>query len=162
MKTYSGIPVLFDHIKDEPNVFSDLERLFHSSLHSPFNEEKDMNSNIHCQEHDNFFKVSLDVPGIDPKTINIKIQDDSLLISSSEEKTENKEDEHTYQKRSLKTSIALPLNVNRSSIEANCENGVLELVLPKKTQDKAISISVQSDSSKRFIENIKKRFTKKH
>ena len=152
MKSYNNIPT----------SLGDFERFFYPSFDSFFHDEKGMNSNIHCQEHDNFFKVSLDVPGIDPKAINIKIQDDNLLISSSEEKTKNKENEHTYQKRSLNTSIALPLNVDRSSIEANCENGVLELVLLKKTQSTAINVSIQSDSSKRFMENIKKRLTKKH
>lgn len=159
MRFYNNMPATL--AKERKNLFGDLERLFYPSFGSTFSQkEQDSWGSINCQENDDFYKLSLDVPGIDPKTINIKIQSDSLIISTKEEKREHGKEHEAYRKRSLDTSIALPFTIDRNSIEANCENGVLELILPKKAQAKTVDVPVQINSTGRFMENIKKRFTK--
>ena len=87
------------------------------------------------------FKVSLAVPGLTKEDFKIDVEDEMITISA--EKEENKEqNEEQYTRReynfsSFTRSFSLPPNVKQDAIEAKYENGVLNLVLPKREADKA-------------------------
>lgn len=88
-------------------------------------------------ENDSEFKLELAAPGFDKKDFKVEIQDGMLNISaekeqSSEEKKENyRKKEFSYS--SIRRSFALPENVKDETIDAKYENGILKVILPKKT-----------------------------
>ena len=148
------VPVARNHwLKD---FFDDDVRSFlthptegHSWLsHTPYNVE----------ETDQYHRLSLDVPGIDPKNIQVKVKENILSVSAKEDTT----DKNTKRQRTLDTSFSLPAYVDASKIEANIENGVMDIVLPKKKESQVKEISVQGGSATGFLDKVKKQLTKNH
>jgi len=76
------------------------------------------------------------LPGYPKESIDIKVVNDSLLISA--EKNEViEEDTDTYHRRErsvgkVKRTIPLPQNTNQDDIKASFENGVLKVTIPKR------------------------------
>ncbi len=133
---------------------SDFEDVFNPLFAQPFSF-KDKDCPYDISESDEFYRLTLDVPGIDPKHIQIKTQENNIYISATENK-ENKTKRHRY---NLNTSFSLPHHIDLSQIEANVENGVLDIILPKKKTSQLKKIPVQSHPSHGFLEKIKKQFT---
>ena len=117
-----------------------------------------LEDNFDLQETDDYFLLTLDVPGIDPKNIQLKVQENTLSLTAKEEDKKENSSGFKKQSRSLNQSFSLPASVNLERIEANCENGVLEVIFPKKKSVKPRSIAVQSQPS--FMEKIKKQLNK--
>ncbi|HRO09348.1 MAG TPA: Hsp20/alpha crystallin family protein [Saprospiraceae bacterium] len=92
---------------------------------------------------DNNDHVTLEVaaPGMDKKDFNISLDKDQLTISvekeaNSEEKEEGKWTRKEFSYSSFKRSFHLGEDIRTDSIEANYENGILKLILPKKEASK--------------------------
>ena len=66
------------------------------------------------------------------------MNEDILTISSEIKKEENVQEENYSRKEfsysSFKRSFTLPETVNEEKIEASYENGILNLILPKKEE----------------------------
>jgi HSP20 family protein len=96
---------------------------------------------------DNAF-VTAEVPGVEPKDIDIALVGGTLTISGSrfmedlEDNTRYHRQERNYGKFSR--SIQLPFNVNASKVEANFKDGILSITLPKAEEDKPRKISVKT------------------
>ena len=152
MKTYNyRTPVKW------PSLWlSDLEELLPSSLE----DQKFFHSPVpyDVQETNEYYRLHLDVPGVDPKNISVKVQEQTLSVSADE----NKEAKDWRQNRTFKTSFSLPTYIDSEKISANVENGVMDIILPKKQTAQIKEIPVQSHSSQGFIEKVKKQFNKAH
>ncbi|MBA4301885.1 HSP20 family protein [Algoriphagus alkaliphilus] len=88
-------------------------------------------------ENDNSFKLELAVPGFEKKDFKVEIQD-GMLIISGEKEHKSEEEKENYRKKefsysSIRRSFALPEHVKEDQIDAKYENGILNIVLPKKT-----------------------------
>ncbi|GJQ48640.1 MAG: Hsp20/alpha crystallin family protein [Candidatus Kuenenia stuttgartiensis] len=102
---------------------------------------------IDLSETDDNIVVKAEIPGIDPKEVNISIQDNNLIIKG--EKKEEKEEkgknyyrmERSYGRFSR--SVELPASVDMDKVNAECKNGVLEITLPKKEEVRPKQISVK-------------------
>lgn len=86
-------------------------------------------------ENGKSYSVKMELPGIDPEKIEIKLSNGTLTVSGEkeEEKDEEGEDYHLSERSwgSFRRSIRLPDDVDRDAIEATCANGVLTVRLPK-------------------------------
>ena len=97
-------------------------------------------------------QVKAEVPGIDPKDIDISIVGNALTIKGA--KTEEKEEKgKTWYRRermggSFLRTIPLPVNVDAEHVEAIDEDGVLKITLPKLEQEKAKFIPVKGKKHK--------------
>jgi HSP20 family protein len=93
-------------------------------------------------------QVKAELPGIDPKQLEISITGNTLTIRG--EKTEEKEEKgKTWHHRerssgSFVRSITLPLKVDAEHVEAVDEHGVLTITLPKLEPEKAKRIEVKA------------------
>src|SRR5574337_90059 len=91
--------------------------------------------------------VKAEIPGIDPKEVDISIQGDTLLIKGEkkEEKEEKGKNYYRMERRygSFSRSIDLPTSVDTNKVTAECKNGVLEITLQKKEEVKPKQISVK-------------------
>jgi HSP20 family protein len=91
--------------------------------------------------------VKLEVPGVDPKDIEISVSGDALNVQG--EKREEKEEkgrtfhrvERTY--GAFRRSITLPQPVKADRVEAESKDGILTITLPKTPEAMPKRISVK-------------------
>ena len=106
---------------------------------------------LDIHETDTAYEVSVPLPGVNPDDINVRMQNGTLTISGElpQPKVEDNRkvvvQERYYGKFSR--SVSLPQIVDTGKVEANYENGVLNLTLPKlpEAQPKQISIKVNGN-----------------
>ena len=90
--------------------------------------------------------VKADLPDIDPKDLDIRVENNILTIRG-ERKFEKKQDNGDYLRverayGSFSRSFALSSTVNMDAIDAQYENGVLTLRVPKREEAKPKQIKV--------------------
>lgn len=89
-------------------------------------------------ERDTAYEVHVDLPGLDEKDIEVKVEGGVLTIKGEkhEEKEENKPDFHVRERRfgSFERAIRVPQGVEADRIEATFKKGVLTIALPKTTE----------------------------
>lgn len=92
---------------------------------------------------DDALHVRADLPGVDPKAVDISVDDDVLVVSG-ERKTEHEEPayrEVTYGR--FERRIRVPDGVNPESITARYTNGVLEITVPiSKPVSRKVTVQV--------------------
>jgi len=78
--------------------------------------------------------VKTELPGIDKNDINIRVHDNSLIISGEKksEKTEGDKEYYRVERSSgsFERSILLPEGVNSEKVTARFKNGILEIRMP--------------------------------
>jgi len=97
-------------------------------------------------EKEDKFIVRTELPGMKKEEIDVSIVGDTLTIKGERKaETEIKEENYYCCERcygSFLRSITLPTAVDIKKVEANYQNGVLELVLPKAPEVKPQKIEV--------------------
>ncbi len=103
--------------------------------------------NIDIAENEEVIIIKAEIPGIDPKDIDISIAGDTLTIKG--EKKEEKENKGKHYHRversygSFTRAIDLPAPVMTDKVKAEDHNGVLEITLPKMEKAKAKRITAK-------------------
>jgi HSP20 family protein len=99
-------------------------------------------------ESDDDVTVRASIPGIKPEDIDISITGDVLSIkgAASEEKEEKTGNYHLRERRfgAFQRAISLPTSINADKAEAEFENGVLTLTLPKVEEVKPKTITIKT------------------
>ncbi|MBV1929391.1 MAG: Hsp20/alpha crystallin family protein [Gammaproteobacteria bacterium] len=101
---------------------------------------------VDIKEENDRFLLKADIPGVDPKDIDVSMTDGVLTVRGDRSE-EIKEEKDGY-KRIERTSgsfyrrFVLPDTTDAEGITANCNKGVLELVIPKKPTSKPKRIEV--------------------
>ncbi len=95
------------------------------------------------------FVVKAAVPGIDPKDVEISVEDDVLSIQGQFEQNEET-NEDNYLRRELRfgsfqRTLRLPPTVDAERAQAKFEHGILTLTLPKKPEARARSIKITTN-----------------
>ena len=97
---------------------------------------------INVFETEKEYKVELAAPGMTKEDFNVRIDEENNLVITMEKKTENKEEkkEGRYLRREFSYSkfqqtILLPENVEKDKISAKVEHGVLNVQLPKISEE---------------------------
>ena len=90
------------------------------------------------KEYPDRYEIKADLPGITKENITLHYGDEVLSIEALQEKqTEEKDEEGRYLRRERSTSSYqrsfTMKDIDEDQIKATFENGVLHLVLPKKT-----------------------------
>jgi len=112
-------------------------------------EEGEFLPALDLAETDNELVVKCEVPGLEPKDIDISLSDGMLTIKGEkkQEREEKGADYHLVERSygAFTRSIQLPKEVQSDKISASYKNGVLTVVLPKPegTQKKEIKIKVE-------------------
>ncbi len=102
---------------------------------------------IDLSETSDKITVKAEIPGMDPKEIDISIQGDTLIIKGEkkEEKEEKGKNYYRMERRygNFSRSVDLPTSVDTNKVTAECKNGVLEITMQKKEEVKPKQISVK-------------------
>jgi len=102
---------------------------------------------VDIYEDEDKYVVSMDVPGMDEKDIEVKVQDGTLQIKG-ERKLEHEEKRDNYHRiercyGSFMRTFSLPSNVDAGKAEAKLERGVLTITLPKREEAKPKPITIK-------------------
>lgn len=101
-------------------------------------------------ESDKAIEVTVELPGMDEKDIDVSVTEDILTIRGEKKsETEKKEKGYYLSERSFGSfhrSIPLPASVDTSKVDAQFKKGVLTITLPKtpEAQEKIKKISVRA------------------
>ncbi len=133
-----------------------MDRLFDDTWRNwgPYNTETGANMlALDMDENDNEYVVTTALPGVQAENVNVKLHNDMLTIEGEiPERTVKKEGERSLlQERyygRFSRSIRLPQPVKREKVEANFENGVLTLTLPKSEEAQPRQIPVKTNGKK--------------
>ncbi|WP_448192755.1 Hsp20/alpha crystallin family protein [Azospirillum sp. sgz301742] len=86
------------------------------------------------------YRVTLEVPGMDEKGVEVSLEDDMLTIKAEKkEETEEESRNRYFSERRYgmcSRSFRLPGNVDRERISASMKNGVLTIAMPKSEPSK--------------------------
>ena len=128
-----------------PNLYRDLDQLFHAST----GEERPqtMTPAVDVREEEEHFLLQADLPGVAKEEIEVKVEENTLILSGSRElDSEEERDGYHYRERRSGTfsrSFNLGDNVSPEGIEATYRDGVLTVTLPKKPEAKPRQIPVE-------------------
>lgn len=128
-----------------PQLFDDfLIRDFFKQGDDDFSSSNSSLPMANVLETDSTFVVELAAPGMSKKDFQIEIDNESLKISG-ERKVENEMDENTrfvrreYNYQSFQRTFHLSKKVvDATKIEAKYKDGVLQILIPKKEEAKAL------------------------
>lgn len=104
---------------------------------------------LDLSETKNSYIVSAEIPGIEPKDVEISLTDNVLTIKGEkkQEKQEDNENYHLIERSygSFTRSFRLPVQVQADKVKATYKNGVLKITLPKteEAKKKEIKIAVE-------------------
>jgi HSP20 family protein len=101
---------------------------------------------VDIKEDDKSFTMLADIPGVDPKDIEVTM-DNNVLTVKGERQSEKKTEEENYKRverqyGAFYRRFTLPDTADAENIEAHSEHGVLKVTIPKKevAQSRRISI----------------------
>ncbi len=132
-----------DNINDVPALWSDFDQMFNRFLGFSDSHMSALNSlesrfcpNLDMHETDKEFQISLEVPGMEEKDIDISMSRDMLTISGEkkEERRENAQGVYRTERRYGAFTRHIPLAQNcfdTEKVQASFKNGVVTITLPK-------------------------------
>lgn len=98
-------------------------------------------------ERDGSFTVTVELPGIDPAAISVKVSDGALVIKGEKTQDESAEKADYFIRErhygAFQRSFSIPHSVDTAGIEASFANGVLTVTLPKSAAAKANEKSIE-------------------
>ena len=107
---------------------------------------------VDIYEDEHSIQLKLEVPGIDEKDLDIRVENNVLTVSGERkfEKEEKEENFRRVERRygSFSRSFTLPNTVNTDDIQAEYTNGVLNVRLAKRAEAKPKQIKVNIGAQK--------------
>lgn len=105
-----------------------------------------INPRCDMTEDSNNYFLKFEMPGIPKDKIKVELNNNILVVTAEKTEEKKKEDQRKYYSEvsygSYYRSMTLPTQVDEKKIEANFENGVLSLRLPKTEGTKAKQIPI--------------------
>jgi HSP20 family protein len=138
----------------------DIDDLFDRFFSSPQSEQEQETRlvnwvpSVETLSKDGQYVVRLDVPGVDPKDVEVSVQENNLIIKGERKSShETKEKDYHYREAAygrFERRLALPQGVDRDKVTASYKNGVLEISVPRPVAlaGKTIPIQIEEVSKK--------------
>lgn len=130
--------------KEVDSIQNEINRIFDKHLmpakQSFFSDSDFLNPDIDIFETDKEIKIEAELAGMNAKDIDIQISKEGFLTISGEKTNtheESNENGYYFSERSfgfLNRSIPLPDNCNLEKTEAEFENGLLKITIPKNEE----------------------------
>lgn len=107
---------------------------------------------INIMEREKDYQVEVAAPGHTKDDFSVKIDEDNQLVVSTEKKSETKDEDKNgkYLRREFSYSkfqqrMILPDDIEKDKIQATVENGVLNIIIPKRdvTEKKNVSRQIE-------------------
>jgi HSP20 family protein len=136
-------------VKWEP--FDEFDRLFRDfgMLSHPRNHQVGLDLAVDMYEDGQNLVAEMNLPGLKGEDIDIEIENNHLHISGKREEVQEKKEKSHYAKEirrgSFERIVALPNKVASNKVEAEYDNGVLKVIMPKleETAESKIKVKVK-------------------
>ena len=142
--------IRWDPYKDIVTLRDRMNRLF-EDMSSPKSEEKNIMAgawapSVDIYENENEVVLAAEIPGVDEKDVEIKVEDNNLTLRGERkfEKETKEENYHRIERSygSFFRSFSLPSYIDQDRIEAEHENGVLKIRMPKRVELKPRKVKI--------------------
>lgn len=127
----------------------DINRLFSTwSTNDSSGVTADWVPSVDINEFEDRFQLFIDVPGVDPKDVEITLESGVLTITGERFVQAGKEDERVVRRRSERGAgrfyrrFLLPETVDAEKVRAADRHGVLEITIPKQAKAQPRKIEV--------------------
>ncbi|HVU10469.1 MAG TPA: Hsp20/alpha crystallin family protein [Phototrophicaceae bacterium] len=142
--------VRWNPLQDMASMQGTLDRLFDDTRRNlrSSNDAGALALDVH--ETDPAYIVSAALPGVSADAVNISLHDGVLTISGEVPQVTHENSRALLLERSygkFQRVIRLPQPIDASKVEANIENGVLTLTLPKTLEAQPRTIPVKTGNS---------------
>jgi len=143
-----GAPDVFSKLQTEMDSMFD--RFFKGSWGAPlelFASRGGWGLSVDVVDSDKEVVVKADVPGVDPKDLDISLAGNTLVISGEKKEEHEEKGKHYFRSErafgSFRRSVELPAAVDAEKVKANYSNGVLTVRLDKHESVKPKKIAVR-------------------
>jgi HSP20 family protein len=106
------------------------------------------NPSVDIFENDNDVVVKVELPGMDPKAIDVRLENNVLMLKGERrfEKETKEENYHRVEREygTFSRAFSLPTAVKEDKVIAEYKDGILKIVLPKKEEAKPKAIKVEA------------------
>src|SRR6201988_4623123 len=146
----------WDPLRDLATMQNRLNRFVRES-YSPESPEEALTTTsfappVDIYEDEHAIAVKMEVPGIDEKDIDVRIESNTLTVHG-QRKIEKEEKEENFRRverqyGSFTRSFTLPSSVDTGQVSADYDRGVLKINLAKKAEAKPKQIKVNVGSEK--------------
>jgi HSP20 family protein len=146
----------WDPAREYSTLQDRMNRLFRES-YSPEGPEEALTTTgfappVDIYEDEHTITLKLEVPGIDEKDIDVRIENNTLTVHG-ERKIEKEEKEENFRRverqyGSFTRSFTLPSSVDPEQVSAHCDKGVLKIILAKRVEAKPVQIKVNVGGEK--------------
>lgn len=117
--------------------------------------ERDWSPACDIEENEDHYLMSFEMPGVAKDQIKIECQNDQITISGERNReTKTKQASGWYSERQFgkfSRTFTLPSGVNAERVEANYQDGILRLYLPKSELAKPRQIKIGTGSVNGFF-----------
>lgn len=124
------------------------DRFFSERPFRLFDEDGGWAPSVDVSETGKEIRVKAELPGVDPKDINVSLHD-GLLTIRGERKHEHEDKEENFHRiersyGAFARSFRLPAEVDADKVKADYKDGVLKIRLPKTKEESVKKIEVKA------------------
>ncbi len=135
------------HFGDLWDEMSKLNReLHHSTRQTHRTRRAGVYPHVNVYDDGEAFVVRAEIPGVDPKTLEVQATYNSLTLKGERKRSEQDEAASFHRREreygSFSRSLNLEQPVNSDKVQASYKLGVLEIVLPKADEAKPRKIGI--------------------
>ena len=94
-------------------------------------------------ETDTAFVLALDLPGIDRESLEIDVEDNRLIVKGTRTIEESKQHRSERPRGKFLRTFSVPGAIDQGKIGAEYKDGVLQIRLPKRTEQKSKKIDIK-------------------
>jgi len=130
----------------------EMDRVFDRFLEGRWDEIPGLGEwtpNMDISETKDSLVAKVEVPGLDPKDIQISLQENLLTIKGEKRQEKEEKDEHYHRVERaygvFTRSVRLPVAVDASKVTASFKNGLLTVTLPKTPSARGTTIPVKAE-----------------
>jgi HSP20 family protein len=143
--------VKFDPFSNLLAAQREFDRLFKETFTPFFFGEGELSTRtwappVDIYETDNDIVVKAELPGVDPKDVEVKVEDNTLYLKGERkfEKEVKNENYHRVERSygSFARSFSLPNSINTDKVKAEYKDGLLTLTLPKREEAKPRTVKI--------------------
>ncbi len=142
--------VRWEPLRDLMTTQRGFDRLFKEAF-TPFYGEGELSTRtwappVDIYETENDIVLKAELPGMDPKDVDVKVEDNTLYLKGERkfEKEVMNENYHRVERSygSFARSFSLPNSISAEKVKAEFKDGLLTLTLPKREEAKPKTIRI--------------------
>lgn len=147
----------WDPFQELQTLENEMDRLFRRQLSGASRPEDALTASqfappVDVYEDDSKLTIKMDVPGIDAKDLNVRVEGNTLSVSG-ERKVETEEKKENFRRLerqygAFSRSFSLPASADTDNIDATFENGTLRINIAKRADSRTKQVKIAEGSTK--------------